>query len=60
MLSRLKAVVLFVVHAVLILSLLSIALKLLSGTETEKEGIFKILVLMLRSLSTSQANQNSV
>ncbi|RSL45827.1 hypothetical protein CEP54_014114 [Fusarium duplospermum] len=42
MFSRLKSIILFLIHGVLIISLLVFTLKLLSDTKNEKEGIFKI------------------
>lgn len=57
MFARLKAVVLFLVHGSLLLSILIFTLKLLSETKNEKEGIFKISVFPPKILlSTSQAD----
>ncbi|RTE68240.1 hypothetical protein BHE90_017383, partial [Fusarium euwallaceae] len=42
MFSRLKSIILILIHGFLIISLLVFTLKLLSDTKNEKEGIFKI------------------
>ena len=47
MFSRIKSIILFLIHGFLIISLLVFTLKLLSDTKNEKEGIFKISVSSL-------------